>query len=109
MIYTFVVLGLYFIIAFLPKVPWYAKLVLQIILGAVIYMGFPEAEFVLPMGDSLPFSSLLGGNPEWMGLPFNKYAMGVLGTVLGILGTVFATILYAIFGKKSEGDGSSKE
>ncbi len=101
MIKTFSVLGLFFVIAFLPKVPWYIKVVVQVVIGAIIYFGFPEAMFDLPMGDQLPISSLFGGNPEWNETSFNKYAMGFLATVLGLLGTALATVVTAVFGKKS--------
>ena len=37
---------------------------------------------------------------EWAVL--NKLAMGVIGTVLGLLGTAFATVVYALLGKKSK-------
>lgn len=95
---TFLVLGAYFFIAFMPKVPWYVKVLLQVIIGAVIYYGFPETMFDLPAGDKLPISSLFGGSPEWTGEGFNKYAMGIIGTVLGLVMTVIATVLYAFLG-----------
>ena len=101
---TFLVLGAYVLIAFVPRVPWYVKVALQLIMGAVIYFGFPEVEFELPYGDSLPISSLFGGSPEWAGGGFNKYAMGVAGTALGLIATVVATAAYALLGigKKEE-------
>lgn len=101
---TFLVLGIYFVVAFLPKVPWYAKIVLQLILGAVLYFAFADTMFDLPMGDSLPISSVFGGSPSFGDGQFNKYAMGVLGTVLGLLMTVVATVIYALLGKKSDSD-----
>jgi len=101
---TIIALGLYFAIAFVPKVPWYVKVVLQLVLGGVIYFAFTETMFDLPMGDSLPISSIFGGSPQWGDdpAPFNKYAMGVVGTVLGLIATGFATLIYSIFGKKKE-------
>lgn len=104
---TILVLGLYFVIAFLPKVPWYVKVGLQLIIGAVIYFGFPETEFSFP--DDFVFQSLIGGNPEWLGESFNKLAMGVVGTAFGLICTVVATIIYAIFGKKTESEDSTEE
>lgn len=104
----FIVLGLFFVVAFAPKVPWYAKVVLQLIIGAVVYFGFGDTMFDLPMGDTLPISSLFGGAmSEDMGGDgaFNKLALGVLGTILGLIMTVVATILYALLGigkKKDE-------
>lgn len=95
---TFLALGAYFIVAFLPKVPWYAKVLIQVVIGAVIYFGFSETMFDLPAGDSLPISSLFGGSSEWSGGGFNKYAMGVLGTVLGLIMTLVATVLYGLLG-----------
>ena len=96
---TIIALVLYFGIAFVPKVPWYVKVVLQIIMGLVIYFVFKETSFELPEG--LPMSSLFGGDAYDMNGGFNKYAFGVLGTVLGLIGTVIATIIYALVGKKS--------
>lgn len=98
---TIIALGIYFVVAFAPKVPWYVKVVLQLIVGAVIYFAFADTMFDLPAGDTSPISSVFGGAPDGMD-GFNKYAMGVLGTVLGLLGTLVATILYAVIGKKSE-------
>lgn len=99
---TILVLALYFVIAFLPKVPWYVKVLAQIGIGLVIYFGFADTSFDLPMGEKLPMSTLFGGNayPEFGS--YNKYAFGILGTILGLLATIVATILYAIIGKKSE-------
>ena len=99
---TIIALVLYFGIAFAPKVPWYVKVVLQIIMGLVIYFVFKETSFELPMGNKLPMSSLFGGDAYDMNGGFNKYAFGVLGTVLGLIGTVVATVIYALVGKKSE-------
>ena len=97
---TIIALVLYFGIAFAPKVPWYVKVVLQIIIGLVIYFAFKETSFELP--ECLPMSSLFGGDAYDMNGGFNKYAFGILGTVLGLIGTVIATIIYALVGKKSE-------
>lgn len=99
---TIIGLLLYFGIAFAPKVPWYVKVGAQILLGLVIYFGFKETEFVLPMGDSLPMSSLFGGDAFDIGNGWNKYAFGILGTVLGLVATLVATVLYKLLGKKSE-------
>lgn len=99
---TIVALVLYFGIAFAPKVPWYVKVILQIVMGLVIYFYFKETSFDLPMGDKLPMSSLFGGDAYDLNGGFNKYAFGILGTVLGLIGTVIATIIYAVLGKKSE-------
>ena len=96
---TIIALGVFFVIAFLPKVPWFAKIFLQLALGGIIYFVFSETMFDLPMGDSLPISSLFGGDGG-MG-EFNKLSMGVVGTVLGMLGTLVATILYKLLGKNS--------
>ena len=101
---TIIALGLFFGIAIVPKVPWYIKVVAQIIVGAVIYLGFTETMFDLPMGDKLPISALFGGSPEWEGGGFKPLTMGVLGTVLGLLATGLATALYAVIGKTSDGD-----
>ncbi len=99
---TIVALLLYFAVAFAPKVPWYVKVVVQIIMGLVIYFVFKEHSFELPMGDKLPMSSLFGGDAYDLNGGFNKFAFGILGTVLGLLATIVATIIYALVGKKSE-------
>ncbi|MFA5504086.1 MAG: hypothetical protein WC314_04780 [Vulcanimicrobiota bacterium] len=101
MISTIVALLLYFGIAFVPKVPWYVKVILQIIMGLVIYFVFKEHSFELPMGDKLPMSSLFGGDAYDLNGGLNKYAFGILGTVLGLLGTAVATVIYALLGKKN--------
>ena len=93
---TIIALGAFFAIAFVPKVPWFAKIFLQIALGCIIYFVFSETMFDLPMGDSLPISSLFGGDGG-MG-DFNKLSMGVVGTVLGLVGTLIATGLYKMLG-----------
>lgn len=101
---TIIALGLYFAIAFVPKVPWYIKIVLQIIVGLVIYNVYTETMFDLPMGDKLPITALFGGSPEWDGGGFKPLTMGVLGTVLGLIGTGIATGIYAVIGKKNSDD-----
>lgn len=93
---TILVLLLYFAIAFAPKVPWFAKVGAQLVLGAVIYFGpFKETEFALPK-----LGSMYGGNAFDImdGVAF--ISMGVIGTALGLIATVIATIIYAIVAKK---------
>lgn len=101
MSYTIGALFLYFAIAFAPKVPWYVKVAGQIVLGLVIYFLFKDTEFVLPGGDSLPMSSLFGGDAFDIYGGFNKYAFGIIGTVLGLIMTAVATIVYAVVGKRA--------
>lgn len=106
MIKTFGTLILFVVTAFLPKIPWWAKILIQLGMGALIYFMFTETEFALPMGDTLPLSSLFGGNvaKAW-GDPeagFAYLSMGFLGTVIGVLATLAATAVGAILKKKSD-------
>lgn len=106
MVKTFGTLLAFLLPAVLPKVPWWAKLLIQIGLGLLVYNVFVESEFPFPMADTLPISSLFGGNvaKAW-GDPEAKFAflsMGFLGTVLGVLLTLVTTALGALFGKKKE-------
>ena len=97
---AFVVIGL------LPKVPWWAKLLIQVIIGAVIYTVMPESEFPLPAPDTNPIgASLYGGNIEkaWGMDTAPKLAflsMGVIGTVVGFLSTAVGTLIWFLVGKK---------
>lgn len=102
-------LAVFVIIGFLPKVPWWAKLLVQILIGAVIYIVMAESEFPLPSPDTNPIgASLYGGNIEkaW-GLdtaPALAFlSVGVIGTVLGFLSTAVGTLLWFLVGKKKEG------
>lgn len=106
MVKTFGTLLAFLLPAVLPKIPWWAKLVIQIGLGLLVYNVFVEAEFPLPMADTLPISSFFGGNvaKAW-GDPEAKFAflsMGFLGTVLGVLLTLVVTAIGALLGKKKE-------
>lgn len=106
MIRTFGTLALFIVTAFLPKIPWWAKLLIQIGMGALIYFLFTESEFPLPMADTLPLSSLFGGNvaKAW-GDPeagFAYLSMGVLGTMIGMLATAVTSIIGALMKKKSD-------
>ena len=93
---TIVVLLLYFAIAFVPKVPWFAKVAAQLVLGAVVYFGpFKETEFALPK-----VGSMYGGNAFDIMEGVAWLSMGVVGTVLGLIATVLATIIYAVINRK---------
>ena len=98
---TLGVLLIYILIAIVPpRLPLVARLGIQIGLGLGIYFGFKEAEFMLPNGDNLPMSSLFGGDGG-MG-SFNKYALGVLGTVIGLLVSVIVAVVRKLTGGKGE-------
>lgn len=106
MLKTFGVLAAFLVPAVIPKIPWWAKLVIQIGLGLLVYNVFVETEFPLPMADTLPISSFFGGNvaKAW-GDPEAKFAflsMGFLGTVLGVFLTLIVTAIGALMGKKKE-------
>lgn len=101
-------LAVFVIVGFLPKVPWWAKLLIQIVIGAVIYTQMAESEFPLPSPDTNPIgAALYGGNiakawgmPDAPKLAF--LSMGVIGTVLGVLSTAVGTVIGLIIGKKKE-------
>jgi len=93
------VLVLYVVIGLIWKIPLIARLVLQIGLGATIYFVFGQALFALPNGDNLPMSDLYGGAD---GPGFNKYALGFLGTVVGILFSLIGTGIGKLVGKRDD-------
>lgn len=93
-------------IGFLPKIPWWAKLLVQVILGTVIYVFMADKAFPLPSPDTNPIGAeLYGGNAAkaW-GIPdaptFAFLSIGVLGTVLGFLSTAVGTVVGVLMGKK---------
>ena len=101
-------LALFTVIGLLPKVPWWAKLLVQVIIGAVIYTAMAETAFPLPSPDSNPIGAeLYGGNvaKAW-GIPdapkFAFLSIGVLGTVLGFLSTAIGTVIWFFVDKKSK-------
>lgn len=98
---TMMVLGTFVLIGILPKVPVWAKILLQLGLGGFIYKFKSDAMFLLPMASTLPMSELFGGD---MGTgSFNKYALGVLGPVIGILiSVIFAVVAKLLSKKESE-------
>lgn len=102
-------LAVFIVVGLLPKVPWWAKLLIQLVIGAVIYIAMAEAEFPLPAPDTNPIgASLYGGNIEkaWGMDTAPKLAflsMGVIGTVLGFLSTGLGTVIGLVVGKKKEG------
>jgi hypothetical protein len=98
---TLGVLAVFLLVAIVPpRLPLVARLAIQVIAGAGIYFGLSEAEFVLPMADSLPMSSLFGGDGG--GGQFNKFAMGFVAPLLGVVFSVVVAILRKLFGKKAE-------
>lgn len=95
------------VVGVLPKVPWWAKLLIQVIAGAVIYHMMAETAFPLPAPDTNPIGAeMYGGNvmkawgdPE---APFAYLSIGVLSTVLGVITTIIATVIGKLVGKKSD-------
>lgn len=99
---TIVTLAVFVLIGFLPKVPAWAKLLIQVAIGLIIYFPLKAQEFPLPMADSLPMSSIFGGDAFDIG-GFQRYSMGFIGTVLGVLSTAIGTVIGLIVSKKKEG------
>lgn len=105
---TIATLGFFIIVGLLPKVPWWAKLLVQGVAAAIIYVAFVETAFPLPSPDTNPIGAeLYGGNvakawgmPDAPKLAF--LSVGVLGGVLGFVSTGIGTVLGWILGKKKE-------
>lgn len=98
---TLGVLAVFLLVAIVPpRLPLIARLVIQIVAGAGIYFGLSEAEFVLPMADSLPMSTLFGGDAG--GGQFNKFAMGFVAPLLGIVLSVVVAAIRKIIGKMAK-------
>lgn len=95
---TLLVVGIFALIAVLPRIPLFAKIAVQGLLGILIYKFKSDATFLLPMANSLPMSELFGGDAG-MG-SFNKYALGVLGPVLGIILSLIFAIISKVLSKK---------
>ena len=89
-----IVLGLH------PKIPVWAKILVQVILAVGIYVGLSDAMFALPYGDSLPISDMFGGSGGQPG--FNKMSMGVVSGVLGILASLLAFAIGKVLAGRSE-------
>jgi hypothetical protein len=102
-------LAVFIVVGLLPKVPWWAKLLIQLIVGAVIYFAMAETPFPLPNPDTNPIGAeLYGGNiaKAWGMEDAPKVAflsIGFLGTVLGVLTTGIVTVIGALVGTKKEG------
>lgn len=103
-------LAVFVIVGLLPKVPWWAKIAIQVAIGAGIYILMPDGEFPLPYPDQNPIGAqLYGGNvaKAW-GMPdaptFAYLSVGVLFTVLGLLATGVYSLGALILGltKKKE-------
>lgn len=101
-------LAVFVIIGLLPKVPWWAKLIVQLVIGVGIYFMMPDGEFPLPDPDNNPIGAqLYGGDAaKAMGISeestFAFLSMGVIGTVLGFLSTGIGTLIWYLVGKKKE-------
>lgn len=99
-----VTLGVVFVFLLLavvpPRLPLVVRLGLQVGLGLVIYFGLHSAEFALPNGDELPMSSLFGGHGGVGG--FNKYSMGFVCTILGVVASLAMALIGKLAGGKKE-------
>ena len=95
--YTISVLVLFIVIGLLPKIPLWAKILIQLIVGAAIYFLGKNYLFGLPYADDLPMSDLYGG-PDEDGR-FNKYSLGILGTVVGVVFSLIGSGFWALVGR----------
>lgn len=95
---TLLVLLAFIVVGFIPKIPLLGRIGIQIVAGLAIYFGMKEAMFALPMPDTLPMSELYGGDGG-MG-EFNKYALGVIAPVLGIIFSLIAAVIFKLMSKK---------
>lgn len=99
-------LAFFVIVGLLPKVPWWAKLAVQLLAGVTVYVALAETGFPLPNPDTNPIGAeLYGGNvskawgdPDAPAVAF--LSIGFLGTVLGFLSTALATVVGLVFKKK---------
>lgn len=96
-------------IAFLPpKIPTLLRnILLQFSFAFFLYFAMGDVTFDLPNGDKLPMSGLAGGYMMvGEGIPlFNKYALGFLGLVIGVVFSVLVGIVRFIISRK-KGDKS---
>ncbi|MBN9419387.1 MAG: hypothetical protein J0I12_28290 [Candidatus Eremiobacteraeota bacterium] len=106
---SFTLLCLFVMIGFAflpPKIPTVLRnIFLQVAFGFVIYFAMGEANFTLPNG--LPMSGLAGG--YMMADPaipvFNKYALGLLAPVLGIVFSILVGIVRFVLARKKTQKG----
>lgn len=76
-------LFVFLLVAFVPpRVPLWARLLVQAVLAAFIYLHYSDAMFALPDGDTLPISDLSGGSPVG---GFAPLSMGFIAFALGAL------------------------
>jgi hypothetical protein len=97
---TILVLLAFIIVGLVPKLPAFAKVLIQVCAGVGIYFGLSDAMFGLPYSDNLPISDLFGGSGGQEG--FNKLSMGVVCTGVGLLFTLLGTGIAALLRKKAE-------
>lgn len=95
---TLMVLIAFVVVGFIPKIPLLGRIAIQVVAGLAIYFGMKEAMFGLPNPDRLPMSELYGGDGG-MG-EFNKYALGVIAPVLGIICSLIAAVIFKLLAKK---------
>ena len=93
------ILGVYIVIGLVWKIPLPARIGIQVVMGVILYTALGAHTFELPNSDNLPMSELYGGAPSG---GFNKFALGFLGTVIGILASIAGAVLGKLLGKKED-------
>ncbi|MBI3924417.1 MAG: hypothetical protein HY319_02650 [Armatimonadetes bacterium] len=91
----------FILLGFVPsKLPIWARLGIQILGAALIYFLGSETEFPLPMGDTLPMSSIFGGDAGFG--EFAPISMGFACGVLGVVASLIGEVIRKVLGKKEE-------
>jgi hypothetical protein len=96
---TFSVLAVMIIIGLLPKVPIWAKLIIQVGVGLGIYFGMSESMFNIAQDAKI--STLFGGQGGIPGGPaFNPLSMGFISGILGVISSVIGFVLWKLIGAR---------
>lgn len=95
---TLLVLLFFIAVAVVPRLPLIARIVITLGAGLGIYFGMREATFALWKGAKI--SELFGGDAG-MG-EFNKFALGFIATVLGLIVTLIAAVVRKLLSKGKE-------
>jgi hypothetical protein len=84
---TLGILLVFFLVAFLPpRMHVGIRLLIQAMLGLIVYFGMKDVMFALPFPDQLPISDLMNGPQDGK---FNTLSFGFLAFVLSALMSLF--------------------